>query len=137
MLTFLLENFEKENKEIKYCNNLTEEVEPAHLAYSSIPYTDSHCPLPCSEVTYQATYGAMTVYENDNDDRACKGTGMSELYFTFSSMTVDYYKEDLMLNLPAVVGAVGGSLGLFLGFSCYGVLSDIIDNWRGVGLFNK
>ena len=77
------------------------------------------------------------VYEDAYDNRACKGTGMSELYFTFSSMTVDYYKEDLMLNLPAVVGAVGGALGLFLGFSCYGVLSDIIDNWRRFGIFLK
>ena len=45
--------------------------------------------------------------------------------------------EMCIRDRPAVVGAVGGSLGLFLGFSCYGVLSDIIDNWKQFGIFLK
>ena len=94
-----IKNFEKENREMEYCNNVTEEVKPSHLAYSSIPYTDIRCPLPCSQVTYEATYGAMSAYENDNDDRVCKGTGMSELHFTFSSMNFDYFKAGARIRL--------------------------------------
>ena len=32
---------------------------------------------------------------------------------------IDHYYETVLYDAPNIVGAVGGSLGLFLGFSCY------------------
>ena len=37
----------------------------------------------------------------------------------YQSFTEDHYKEIEIYDLSAVVASVGGSLGLFLGFSCY------------------
>ena len=39
--------------------------------------------------------------------------------------TMEYYLYDL----PAIVSAVGGNLGLFLGFSCYGMGKSLMDRY--------
>ena len=63
--------------------------------------------------------------------------GASAVVFGFSTMATDVYQEELLLSPQAAVGAVGGSLGLFLGWSLYGLIADMLDNWNmRVKIFN-
>ena len=46
---------------------------------------------------------------------------------TFASDEVEMKEETLMIGLSSLIGSIGGSLGLFLGFSCFTYLSYCID----------
>ena len=50
-----------------------------------------------------------------------------ELDFTFSSDQIKIEEETLMIGTSSYIGSVGGSLGLFLGFSFFTYLSCCID----------
>ena len=45
----------------------------------------------------------------------------------YQSFTESVYMEAEMYDINAVVASVGGSLGLFLGFSCYEYGKKLID----------
>ena len=45
----------------------------------------------------------------------------------YQSFTEDIYKEVEIYDFNAIVASVGGSLGLFLGFSCYEYGKRLID----------
>ena len=49
------------------------------------------------------------------------------LLFTFSSDEVVFKDETLMIGFSSFIGSIGGSLGLFLGFSCFTSITFIID----------
>ena len=49
------------------------------------------------------------------------------VYADYESFTESTYKETEIYDLNAVVASVGGSLGLFLGFSCYEFGKRLID----------
>ena len=46
-----------------------------------------------------------------------------ELGFAYSSDEIKIEEETLMIGTSSYIGSVGGSLGLFLGFSCFTYLS--------------
>ena len=52
----------------------------------------------------------------------------------YQSFTESLYKETEIYDFNAVVAAVGGSLGLFLGFSCYEYGKRLIDRIPSVGI---
>ena len=54
-------------------------------------------------------------YENDNS-----------LYLTFLTDSVVEESEYLVYDMVGIVSALGGGLGMFLGFSLYHVFDDII-----------
>ena len=47
----------------------------------------------------------------------------------FNSMDVNYHNEVLMQEVYEFIGTVGGSLGLFIGFSYTGVIGQILDHF--------
>ena len=49
------------------------------------------------------------------------------LRIKYDSYTVFYYKERLVYDIYAIIAAVGGSLGLFLGLSCYNIGTRLIE----------
>ena len=51
----------------------------------------------------------------------------AEIYSSFTAPTVVVSEEYLIYDSVGMIGSVGGSLGLFLGFSFLGLLSDLID----------
>ena len=77
------------------------------------------CPLPCQETVYKA------------EKIIAEGTPVrpSTLYFGFEYVTMDVEKHDevWILDTPLFIGSVGGSLGLFIGFSYTGFFGQILD----------
>ena len=61
-----------------------------------------------------------------NGLRAPKPNSMGML-ITFSTMDIAIYDEVMILELYNFIGTVGGSLGLFIGFSYTGFIGQIFD----------
>ena len=51
----------------------------------------------------------------------------ADLYLLSSRRTRKLIQEYEIYDTAGMIGTVGGSLGLFLGFSFYGVFSDSVD----------
>ena len=49
------------------------------------------------------------------------------LLYTYASPKVKIEEEYTLMGTTAIISAAGGSLGLFLGFSCYGAIWHILD----------
>ena len=52
-----------------------------------------------------------------------------ELQFGYSSDQIKIEEETLMIGTSSYIGSVGGSLGLFMGFSVFTYLSYCIDKF--------
>lgn len=76
----------------------------------------TRCNKPCAAVKYKAEV-------RDTRD----GTKHPGMEIRFPYMREAVYEEFLLYDLNAIVAGVGGSLGLFLGFSCLGCLGQILD----------
>ena len=77
------------------------------------------CPLPCQKVVYKAT----------KLDTIGFRTNPNEILFgiRFETMDVEKHDEVWILETYTFVGTVGGSLGLFIGFSYTGFFGQILD----------
>ena len=73
------------------------------------------CQVSCKQSTYEAQIRNMH-YNVENPNQA-------NLYLIFSSLNILEEKETLAFGVIQMVGYVGGTLGLFIGFSFYGLFS--------------
>ena len=60
---------------------------------------------------------------SENDGRGRK----TSIWLSYSSTEVTYLEEVLLFDFSAIVSAVGGALGLFIGFSFLDIFKAIID----------
>ena len=90
-----------------------------------VKHSDKHgCPLPCSRVNYDLDVS----YYHENtlgDPDLYKSSNFSLNFFPFSRR-VEERIETLVYDAGGLMTAVGGNLGLFLGFSCLSVLFAIV-----------
>ncbi len=77
------------------------------------------CAKPCTITSYNA-YIRSTQAENVHFGLA--------LYFYYDTAVVTMRKQVLLYNLPQMLSAAGGTLGMYLGLSLYSVLTDAL-NW--------
>ena len=75
------------------------------------------CPNLCVQKSY---YGDVTITGESAVSLNENETGFSII---FASKDVHEEKEILVYEVPDVIGSVGGTLGLFVGFSFYGVVN--------------
>ena len=47
--------------------------------------------------------------------------------FSFASQNVDVFEEVLIIDEISLIGLLGGSLGLFIGFSFFGYITTFLD----------
>jgi hypothetical protein len=86
------------------------------------------CPLNCEHSNYVASVFYHDVNVINNLEGYAKGVML--VYLLYDSTIVQKSEEMLLYDTPALLSAVGGSLGLFLGFSCITVFFYAIDNWH-------
>ena len=76
------------------------------------------CPKPCKIITYT---GSIVEYSYYN-------ASVNEASFRFEADTmIKVGKELLVYDTNDMIGSIGGSLGLSLGFSFFGIASTLID----------
>ena len=84
------------------------------------------CPLPASDVEFNA------VVEDDEVLAMSDPKDMIKAVFRQNSPFKTVKKEVLIYDTASLIGSLGGFLGLFIGFSFFGVVSLIIDKMVGI-----
>jgi len=114
------------------------------LKFSNRLSTDSQCLYSCTAITFTTNiqyFHNTTISSRGNDNDLVKNgandlvkngandlvkDGAFVILLFFDSNIIEASKEVLIYDFTAFVAAVGGNLGLFLGFSCAWVSSTII-----------
>ena len=79
----------------------------------------SGCPLPCEIEEYQ---GHKIFYELERID-----TNSMLMEVKYSTMNIQIHEEYQVQDIYNFIGTVGGSLGLFIGFSYTGFIGSLLD----------
>ena len=77
------------------------------------------CKRPCTRPKYIAV-------ESRFSSNVCYDLNHNHLWIQFRSASVKIESQYRLMDFATVITAVGGGLGLFLGFSCYGI------SWGGL-----
>lgn len=77
------------------------------------------CPSPCLYVEYSLTRSLMGT-------STCVDMNRTSFWPYYSEGSIKIQEEYRLMDLGAIISATGGSLGLFLGFSCYGMAWDLL-----------
>ena len=93
-------------------------------AFGSVLYEAEHyCKKHCSEITYS---GKVTWIIRSGKEYDVSWT------YSFASKEVDIHEEYVLMDEAGVVGGIGGTLGIFIGFSFRDVVGWIL---QGVKTF--
>ena len=84
----------------------------------------SKCQSQCitKEYSGRVTFIGETFLEFSHD-----GNKSADMIVYFGSTSRTLVQEYWVYDTPGMIGTLGGSLGLFLGFSFYGTISDLLD----------
>mgnify|MGYP001302521748 CR=1 FL=1 len=134
-----IENWKITNDECKKCSPLFFSFQNKMPSCQS--YEDNRCWYHWSfiEKTYSEYKKCLkpmksTLYETKSVpfEKASNQSNVVELRFGYLSDEINIKEETLMMETSSYIGSVGGSLGLFLGFSFFTYLSCFIDKLLSV-----
>ena len=77
------------------------------------------CPNSCIQYEYLGKMKSLTSYYKNY-----KSTGLDYVYL---SGYIEVHKEYLVYELDDVIGSIGGTLGLFIGFSFLGIFKHFFE----------
>ena len=86
-------------------------------------HTNEDCPVLCDNIKYDSRlskYGKNALSDKEHINK-------TTLYAYYASPKVKIEEEYMLMGTIAMISATGGSLGLFLGFSCYGAIWNIVE----------
>ena len=78
------------------------------------------CPILCENIAYHAANQKLGTNLHHHENKTV-------LWARFNSGTVKIEEEYTLMDANAIIAATGGSLGLFLGLSCYGVVWKMVE----------
>ena len=87
-----------------------------------------HCPTLCENIEYDIRLTKM----GKNSMTAPLFWNGTVLYARYASAKVKIEEEYTLMGTNAIISATGGSLGLFLGFSCFGAIWNIFEMLKKV-----
>ena len=115
---------------IENCKNLDDEVcNNGPVVWDELVRTFRKCPKPCLETNYAKSHIEMM---NNKYDYSLMNE--NEAFF-YLKVELDQFvlKELLVYDANDMIGSIGGSLGIFIGFSLFGTLSNCFDNLLDLG----
>ena len=84
------------------------------------------CPTSCSTTEYS---GKITHDGNSYHDKS------AALHFKFAyPLVIKVYEEYIIYDIIAMIGSVGGTLGLFIGFSFNNILANLIKYFQWIAM---
>ena len=86
-----------------------------------------NCPTLCENIEYDIRLSKLG--KNSKQYSLRNGT---MLYARYASPKVKIEEEYTLMGTNAIISATGGSLGLFLGFSCFGAIWNIFEMLKKV-----
>ena len=115
----------KDLSKLKNCTS-TEQLCVEKDVHNSIQFKDdTNCPMPCNLTTFTAKL-------EYKDYGLEKSSQILNLFITYPSSSIIVYEEYPIYDFRGMLGSVGGSLGICVGFSIFDVLSRIVDKIFGV-----
>ena len=90
-----------------------------NLSKRSYKESTNHCMIPCTLEFYNPYISRSKVTEKVD-------LNLNEIYISSAGLWSEQTKEMYLYDATAIVASVGGGIGIFLGFSCYGLLSKAI-----------
>ena len=88
--------------------------------------TDTHikvgCPILCENVEYHIRLSKMGINLASSGNK-----NTTVLFAKYNTPKIKIEEEYTLMGTNAIISATGGSLGLFLGISCYGVVWKLIE----------
>ena len=87
------------------------------------------CPLPCTLTFYDIRVNYFDEFQASGSEH---GTGTLWMYTYFDSMIVEIQNEILIYDWPKFLSAIGGTLSLYLGFSCLSMLLVILSSMKRI-----
>ena len=101
------------------CENEYQDDSALNQFYNSDFY-NSNCPKPCSIIQYTGKLDYWDSWDREPND------SIFTLYIRFAPpLATTVYEEYLIYDIFGMIGSVGGTLGIFIGFSFSGMLSFI------------
>ena len=135
-----IRNVSKCMEDIVWTINCTKICYPLHFNYlAKIPdcrsYKDLYCMNHNGFWYHESAFGeclrphkAMIYKAKTILRRPVLNSTVITTWFKFSTNQLEIKEEVPSLDLSSFLGTVGGSLSLFLGFSCYSYFTLIVDN---------
>jgi len=85
------------------------------------------CPFPCELTFYKLTVD----YNHKNAIEMFKGVQSNandySIFIQYSSTNVEKVEEKLLVSTSALLGSIGGNMGLLLGVSCLSVCLEVLN----------
>ena len=92
-------------------------------------FYQSVCPKPCIEHHIKGTLSVKEIPGTPGNE------SMIAIYF--SSLDSSISRELTLFGPTSIIASVGGSLGLFLGFSCLDAALSIVERIKGLFLMRR
>ena len=105
---------------IPVCQSEKERKCAFHVTWYDV-FSPSICPKPCTVLEYSGKID----YWQEKPIRRKKNFNLKIKYGAPEVVTV--HEEYLITDFTGVVGSIGGTLGLFIGFSFFNIISYLID----------
>ncbi len=99
-----------------------------HLYYNVVVKLDlpdvTGCPYPCKATEYRVV--------SRRDASVLRKSHISCIFMFYKTTTYKIFEEYLLYDTNTIISAIGGSLGLFLGFSCLHLVKGGLDSTKKV-----
>ena len=104
---------------LQLCTTWKEEMK-SNTLFKKVWYSGiaNSCPTSCKQIQYK---GESTFWKGFH-----KHSNGIQVLYAFPSNQVQVFEEYLMFSLNDLVGTIGGHSGLFIGFSFYGFIAQLI-----------
>jgi hypothetical protein len=101
------------------CTTVSEANNAVNIAslIDKVTIREKKCKLPCTRVNYARNFAEFPEKSLPESDKL-----FFTLWIYYSSLQIDEKIERYIYGFETVIVAVGGSMGLFLGWSCYSVI---------------
>ena len=119
MPTWLTSLVNPSKVDMELCTTWKDEVEIKEIFGKMLDgNTLNLCPTSCNKTQYN---GKMTFWKGFRKD-----ANTISIKYSFPSNQVQVFEEYLMFGFNDLIGTIGGHSGLFIGFSFYGFISQLI-----------
>ena len=121
-----------------FCNNRKDDKCARDIARKMITgkginftqeFSNIACTKACSSLQYSGNY---IISKPVADNASEKYKSLHQFYYEFSNSNnkCPIFDEYLIYDTMGMIGSVGGTFGMFIGFSMTGVISSVLDYFR-------
>ena len=110
---------EDKNKSLKLCNTWKEENFVGYKDTSQVAYS---CNPSCIQSQYEGDDSFFADESHDHNEY--------RIIYMFPKSQVEVSEEYFMFGVNELIGTIGGHSGLFIGFSFYGFVSEVLGYFK-------